>query len=1202
MDIKNIKMSDTNQSDTNQSDKKQITTEQIFKLIDLYYKNKNVMFHHGIQSYENTIESDIINYIKHGTNTISEHTSANTYHKHKFVISNLRIVGPTMDDGKPLFPAQARQNSITYSIKLIGDIKQVHESVDIVSDTKTIKEVGHPELNITIATLPLMVRSKWCSLVRHKDKESTECEYDVGGYFIVGANGNEKVIISQDSMVSNKPLVFQKKESGAITYTVQVNSKSYHHHSMTQVASIKIKKDNIMILRIPIFNEINVIILMRALGIETDHDILKCIVYDMNDIDMIELVRTSIDMCRNEEGKKIHTKQEAYDILLNKFRIGKHQYTEVDKDIKMMQKRAHLEDLLHKSFLPHIGGLLINKAYYVGYMINRLLKVFLKRTLPDDRDSYVNKRIDMAGDLIFELFKQNYKKMLSECKKHFDSKHKDYKNPISVIGHIKPQLIEQGLKTALSTGIWPRKVGVAQILGRMTYLQTIAFMRRIDAPSNDSSNLKLTGPRHLHFSASGFLCPVETPEHAKIGLTKHLNIFTSITIMSYEQYLIIRDYLVKQVEPVSTIILENVLIYKVFLNGEWLGVVTNGEKLYGEINEKRYAHDFDPENVSVVCDHIDYEIRVYCCSGRLYRPVLRVTDNKILLSDDHIKQISTERENDVHKKKIVSWKEFLIRNKGIIDYIDMEVQPYIMLADKVGKVMEQRAKMDESINKVKKVVSLYVENRYDEMYFVRYTHCEFHPSLLLGEITTTVPFSNYNYGPRNIFGYSQMRQAMGIYATDYNLRLDISFILYHVQKPLVSTRTSKYVGSDNLPAGRNATVGLGCYTGFNQEDSIVVNGTAVGRGLFGGMHLKKYISTVSKNPTTSEDEYFMKPDSSKVMGMKYGSYEKLNEAGYVPEETKIFNGDIIIGKVTPINEGQGSKPYRDNSEAYKMLTPGVIHKVYSNMSNPDGYKSIKMQVRSDRKPRIGDKFCSRHGNKGTIGMLLNGPDMPFTDYGIKPDMIINPNGIPSRMSVGQLIECLLGKLAAIEGECADGTAFEDHDIDSIRARLKKHGFDENGYEYLYNGMTGERIKTAIFIGPTFYQRLKHLVEDKIHSRARGPRTLLTRQPPEGRSRDGGLRIGEMERDTLIAHGLAKLIKEKLMDNSDPFIAWICDNCGLFAQRSIRRENETFSTSDDIYQCNACNNQTRLSKIKLPYSFKLFTQELMSMCIFPRLRV
>jgi DNA-directed RNA polymerase II subunit RPB2 len=255
---------------------------------------------------------------------------------------------------------------------------------------------------------------------------------------------------------------------------------------------------------------------------------------------------------------------------------------------------------------------------------------------------------------------------------------------------------------------------------------------------------------------------------------------------------------------------------------------------------------------------------------------------------------------------------------------------------------------------------------------------------------------------------------MGIYVTTHQMRLDISYILYGPQKPLVSTRTSKYVGSDELPAGENTVVALACYTGFNQEDSIVVNKTAIERGKFRGIYVKKYISTISKNPTTSENEYFTRPDPAKVSGMKYGSYEKLNEAGYVPEETKIVYGDIIIGKVTPVNDvGENAKQYRDNSEIYKMLTPGVVNKVYPDISNPDGYKSVKMQIRSERVPRIGDKFSSRHGNKGTIGMLLKGINMPFTEYGIKPDIIINPNGIPSRMSVGQLIECLLGKLSAI---------------------------------------------------------------------------------------------------------------------------------------------------------------------------------------------
>ncbi len=252
----------------------------------------------------------------------------------------------------------------------------------------------------------------------------------------------------------------------------------------------------------------------------------------------------------------------------------------------------------------------------------------------------------------------------------------------------------------------------------------------------------------------------------------------------------------------------------------------------------------------------------------------------------------------------------------------------------------------------------------------------------------------------------------------------------------------------------------------------------------------------------------MKPDPSKVTGMRNGSYDKLNDKGYVPEETVITNNDIIIGKVSPIQQIENStKEYKDSSEVYSSLADGVVDKVYTNIFNNEGYEIRKMRIRSERTPKIGDKFSSRHGQKGTMGICLKASDMPFTKNGVTPDIIINTNAIPTRMTIAQLLESVLGKVSAMRGHEADGTPFNYVDIDKIKDELEKEGYHRDGIEYLYNGMTGKKLPSMIFIGPTYYLRLKHMVEDKLHSRARGPRTLLTHQATEGRTRQGGLKLG-----------------------------------------------------------------------------------------------
>lgn len=598
------------------------------------------------------------------------------------------------------------------------------------------------------------------------------------------------------------------------------------------------------------------------------------------------------------------------------------------------------------------------------------------------------------------------------------------------------------------------------------------------------------------------------------------------------------------------------------------------------------------------------ELKVYCDGGRLYRPLLCVKNNDVMLKQEHIDAISLEEHDS--PTKITSWNKFMINYPGIIEYVDADEQSnsmYAMFQNDVDVMKNRMINSIEMVQKMKIDSNYTVVNRYDDTTYVKYTHVEIHPLMQLGTVAANSVFSNCNQSPRNIFQYSQARQAMCIYATNYRDRLDIGYILYNPQRPLVSTRATKYINTDVLPYGENAMVAIATYTGFNQEDSVIINQSAIDRGLYRSTNLKKYQTTIQKNQSTSQDDIFIKPDPNKVAGMRPGSYDKLNELGYVPEEVEIVNGDIIMGKVSPINPvGQSNKTFKDNSEVYKSHVPGTVDRVWTKIYNHEGYEMRKMRIRSERIPHIGDKVCSFHGQKGTIGKTYQQSDMPFTEDGITPDIIVNPNAIPSRMTIGQLIECLVSKVSAILGQSTDGTPFEQWNIETIKEMLEKLGYNRNGTEYLYNGMTGKKMKTMIFIGPTYYQRLKHMVSDKMHSRSRGPRTMLTRQAPEGRSRDGGLRFGEMERDCIISHGMAKFLKERMLETADAYSCHVCQQCGLFAQRLLRRDNKPYATKKDIYYCPACRNKTNISKVRIPYAFKLLIQEMMSMNIAPRIRV
>jgi DNA-directed RNA polymerase II subunit RPB2 len=637
------------------------------------------------------------------------------------------------------------------------------------------------------------------------------------------------------------------------------------------------------------------------------------------------------------------------------------------------------------------------------------------------------------------------------------------------------------------------------------------------------------------------------------------------------------------------------ILIKVFLNGEWVGTTNKPYELYTDFKTLK-QNSIISNMVGIIYDIERAEIRLYTDTGRLYRPILSVKNNEVLLTNKMIEDVINNKNKNTSNTS--RWEELIMKYPEAIDFIDSDEQFYTHIAcDKnMVKTMKEREKLvfPDDNNPI--------INRYDESLIQEFTHCEIHPFLVEGMMAGIIPFANHNQGPRNIYSFAQGKQAMGIYTSNYRDRLDISYILYHTQIPLVSTRISKYIHTDILPCGENAIVMIGTYTGYNQEDSLIFNKTSIDRGLFRSSSLKKWESKIEKNQSTSQDDIFMKPDPSKLAGIRHAVYDKLNDKGYVPEETIVEYGDVIIGKVTPIQPAPNSnKCFKDSSEIYKVQKPAIIDKVFKDIQDTEGYDMIKIRTRSERIPEIGDKFTSRHAQKGTVGLTLHQSDMPFTKEGIYPDIIMNANAIPSRMTIGQLVETLVGKVAAVKGMLADGTPFNDIDIEQVKTELEKLGYEKNATEYLYNGMTGQRIKIPIFIGPTYYQRLKHLVSDKIHSRSRGPITMLTHQPPEGRSKDGGLRFGEMERDSIISHGMSKFLKERLLDTSDAYSTYVCDVCGLFAQRRLKKENKMYPTDLDAYSCNACKNQTRISKIIIPYAFKLLIQELMSMNIASRIR-
>ena len=677
------------------------------------------------------------------------------------------------------------------------------------------------------------------------------------------------------------------------------------------------------------------------------------------------------------------------------------------------------------------------------------------------------------------------------------------------------------------------------------------------------------------FVASSFVthnCPAETPEGQSIGIVKNISYMSHVTIPtnSSSLYEYIKPQIVALAEA-DTRYLHNKV--KVFVNGCWLGITENPNELYRDMKDKKYRGIVNIYT-SIVFDIKNMEIRICNDGGRLTRPVLKVRDNKAIITKDIIKML---------ENKEIGWNDLLTNcklNESVVEYIDPEEQNFAMIAMKCKHGYLQ-----------------------DNAYKFQYTHCEIHPSTIFGVLASCIPYPDHNQAPRNTYQCAMAKQAMGIYATNYDQRMDkTAYVLNYPTRPLVDTRLMNFIHLNRIPSGTQIHVAIMTHTGYNQEDSVLINKGSLDRGLF---LATIYHTEKDEDKNIIRDEIIRcNPDKTKTKGIKFGNYNKLDVNGFIPENELVENRDVIIAKIIPIKENRNDPTkvikYEDQSKTFRTTEETYIDKNYTGR-NGDGYNFAKVRVRILRKPVLGDKFSSRHGQKGTAGNIIPECDMPFTKNGLRPDIIINPHAIPSRMTIGQLKETLLGKVLIELGLFGDGTSFGNLDVKTISEELQKLGYESYGNELMYNGLTGEQLETNIFIGPVFYQRLKHMVNDKQHSRSIGPMVNLTRQPAEGRSRDGGFRIGEMERDVMIAHGMSRFCRERLYDVSDKYSAHVCKKCGMIAAYNDGNKNKMYANADfSIHLCNTCGNKTDFAKVDIPYAYKLLSQELQTINVVPRI--
>jgi len=1174
-------------------------TEEPFHIIESYFEGQHLdrLVRHQIESYNHFVNYQILRTIQM-FNPVTIH-SENDYipEKDKYFLeifisfTNFKLYPPQIHENngatKMMLPQEAKLRNFTYASTMTLDlnIQYIIRNTENMDNPKIIEKVL-PKINI--GKLPIMLKSSVCTLTQNKfinHQYTGECSMDCGGYFII--KGSEKTVLGQERAAENRVYCFDGKNTTKWNWFAEIKSvPDFKCISPKQIEMMIASKNNGfgngIYVNIPrIKQPIELFVLFRALGVLTDKEISEYILLDITDkkqLDLLQCLQASMI-----DANKYMTQEDALRHITSSVAFTP---INMDKDTGARKKREFALDVLNNDLFPHCQTV-SQKLYLLGYMAKKLLQTSLGWIPPDDRDSYLNKRIELTGTLLNNLFRNYFNKLVKEMQKQIVREintgswrsTEDYENIINMTNIykiMKSTTIENGINRALSTGDFSikqsnsSKVGVAQVLNRLTYVSSLSHLRRINTPLEKSG--ELIAPRKLHNTTWGFLCPAETPEGQSIGVVKNISYMGHITIPtnSSSLYEYVRPYLLSVNDTHPNDMHGKV---KVFVNGAWLGVTETPMELYSDMKDKKYRGIINIY-ISIVFDYKSLEIRICNDGGRLTRPVLKVRDNKALISADIIDKLVS---------KEISWNDLLTNCKldeSVIEYIDPEEQNYSMIAMKCkhGYLQDLTQKFN-------------------------YTHCEIHPSTVFGVLASCIPYPEHNQAPRNTYQCAMGKQAMGVYATNYDQRMDkTAYVLNYPSRPLVDTRLMNFIHLNRIPSGTQIHVAIMSHTGYNQEDSVLINKGSIDRGLF---LATIYHTEKDEDKNIIRDEIIRcKPDPTKTKGIKFGNYDKLNPNGFIPENELVENRDVIIAKTIPIKENRNDPTktikYEDQSKTFRTTEETYIDKNYTGR-NGDGYNFAKVRVRVLRKPVFGDKFSSRHGQKGTVGNIIPECDMPFTKEGLRPDIIINPHAIPSRMTIGQLKETLLGKVLLELGLFGDGTSFGNLDIKTITAELQKLGYESYGNELLYNGLTGEQLETNIFIGPVFYQRLKHMVNDKQHSRSIGPMVNLTRQPAEGRSRDGGFRIGEMERDVMLAHGMSRFCRERLYDVSDKYSVHVCKKCGMVAPFNDGNKNRMYANADfTIHLCKTCDNKTEFAKVEIPYAYKLMAQELQTINVVPRI--
>lgn len=1038
-------------------------------------------------------------------------------------------------------PQECRLRDLTYSAPIYVD-------VEYVRGRQIVLRKG-----IMVGRVPMMLRSGHCVLARQASDEDFarvgECPLDPGGYFVV--RGSEKVILVQEQLSKNRILVDLDRKG---LESAQVTSSTHERKSKTYVGQ---KNGRFYLRHNCLAEDVPVVVALRALGATSDQEVLQLV-----GTDRPEYLQTIAASLEEAARLQVFTQTQALEWIGPRVRLAK-RFPGAPGPKKTPAEEAR--EILIDVVLAHVPCHPLDtlpKAQYLAIMTRRVIQAMAGIVGIDDRDYVGNKRLELAGQLLALLFEDLFKRLNAELKRSFDKvlgrQNRAQEFDAARALQLQTGLITGGFERAISTGNWSVKrfkmerAGITQVLSRLSYVAALGMMTRIT--SQFEKTRKVSGPRSLQPSQWGMLCPADTPEGEACGLVKNLALLTHVTTDEEEGPLTRVVFLLGAqdlaVVPPSEHYRAGAWI--IWLNGVCLALHRDPRRFVALFRALRRNGLVSPF-VAIHRTEAQRAIHISCDSGRICRPLIIVDarTGQPRLQQHHVRALEAGARTfeDCVRDGLLEWIDVNEENDAYIAVYEPEIKPGLT------------------------------------------THLEIEPFTVLGAVAGLIPYPHHNQSPRNTYQCAMGKQAIGSIGYNQLDRIDtLLYLMVYPHQPMVKTRTIELINYDRLPAGQNATVAVMSYSGYDIEDALIINKASLDRGFGRCMVMKKATTSLRKYANGSYDRV-VAPAPDPATGLVPQRFEVLEADGIGGVGERLLSGQVYVNKQMPAGgtaaaAGSPAPPQPDYKPAplsYKNPLPAFLDKVL--LTSSEDQVLIKALIRQTRRPELGDKFSSRHGQKGVCGLIVEAPDLPFSDQGIVPDIIMNPHGFPSRMTVGKMIELLAGKAGVLSGTLQYGTAFGGSKVDDMSRILVEQGFSYCGKDYLTSGITGEPLTAYIFFGPVYYQKLKHMVLDKMHARSRGPRAVLTRQPTEGRSRDGGLRLGEMERDCLIGYGASALLIERLMIASDAFEVSVCEACGLLGY---------------VGWCNRCKSSARVASIKIPYACKLLFQELQSMNIVPRL--